>query len=305
MQTEVIKLYDDRDDVTLTTYILDPIKTSNDARNRPAIIICPGGSYMYCSDREAEPVAMAFNAMGFNAFVLRYSVYGQGKTTDEILAEGNFPVKSDVIFPHALQETAKAFEVLYQNASQWRIDTDKIGLIGFSAGGHNTGMYGNLWHEPVIQEATSLTDDQLKPAFNISAYALTDIAYYFNRNMDNPDPNVKAYATAISLACFGKPMPSPEEVLQYSVPNTVNEHTPPTFIWGTSEDAVVNIRDSISLALALEENNIPFEMHVFQNGPHGLSVANNLSAVKPEQVNPTAAQWVKLVEDWLNNEILK
>lgn len=305
MHSEVIKLYSHRDDVTLTTYVLDDIKTSQVHKDRPAVIICPGGSYMYCSDREAEPVALAFNAMGFNAFVLRYSVYGQGKTTDQILAEGDFPVKPDVVFPHALKETAMAFEILHQRASEWHIKPDQIGLAGFSAGGHNTAMYGNKWQEPVIQEATSLTGEQLKPAFNISGYALTDIAYYFEHNMDNPDPMVQAYATAISLACFGKPQPTIQEVQEYSVPGTTNENTPPTFIWATREDAVVNVRDSISFALALEENEIPFEMHIFQNGPHGLSVANELSAVNPDQINPTAAQWVKLAEDWLKNLILK
>lgn len=305
MQKEVIKLYNDRDDVTLTSYVIDPIRTSNVNIERPAVIICPGGSYMYCSDREAEPVALAFNAMGFHAFVLRYSVYGQGKTTAEIIAEGQFPVKPDVIFPHALQETAKAFEILNQYATEWRIDTDKIGLAGFSAGGHNTGMYSNVWHEDVIQNATNLKGKALKPAFNISAYALTDIAYYYHQNIANPDPNIKAYATAISLACFGKPLPSEAEIERYSVPATVNEHTAPTFIWATREDDVVNVRDSLSLALALEENQIPFEMHLFQEGPHGLSVANELSATMPNQVNKTAAQWLPLAENWLKEIILK
>lgn len=305
MRSEVIKLYEDRDDVTLTTYLLDPFTTSDDTRTRPAIIICPGGSYMYCSDREAEPVAMAFNSMGFNAFVLRYSVYGQGKTTDQILAEGQFPVKEDVVFPHALHETAKTFEIIHKHASEWQVNTDQIGLIGFSAGGHNTGMYGNLWSQPVIQDATSLTGDQLKPAFNISSYALTDIAYYFGKNVQNPDPNVQAYATAISLACFGKPQPTTEEVVKYSIPSTVNADTPPTFIWATREDQVVNVRDSISFALALEENEIPFEMHIFQKGPHGLSVANESSALYPVQINKTAAQWLPLAENWLKQIILK
>lgn len=305
MRSEIFKIYEDRDDVTLTTYLLDPFTTNDDTRTKPAIIICPGGSYMYCSDREAEPVAMAFNAMGFNAFVLRYSVYGQGKTTDQILAEGQFPVKEDVVFPHALQETAKVFEIIHQHASEWQVNTEQIGLIGFSAGGHNTGMYGNVWNKPVIQEATSLTGEQLKPAFNISAYALTDIAYYFNKNVQNPDPSVQAYATAISLACFGTPEPTVEEVLKYSVPATVNADTPPTYIWATREDKVVNVRDSISYALALSDNDIPFEMHIFQKGPHGLSIANESSAVRSEQINPTAAQWVPLAEKWLKNTILK
>ena len=77
MDVQVIKLYENRDDVTLTTYVLADSKEMLNGKARPAVLICPGGAYISCSDREAEPVAMAFAAMGYHAFVLRYSVYGE------------------------------------------------------------------------------------------------------------------------------------------------------------------------------------------------------------------------------------
>ena len=74
MKTEIIKLYDNRSDVTLTTYVLQDSPEMLDGKTRPAILICPGGAYINCSDREAEPVAMKFASMGYHTFVLRYSV---------------------------------------------------------------------------------------------------------------------------------------------------------------------------------------------------------------------------------------
>ena len=75
MKTEKLCLYENRPDVTLTTYLIDDSRELMNGRKRPAILICPGGAYMFCSDREAEPVALRFMAMGYHAFVLRYSVY--------------------------------------------------------------------------------------------------------------------------------------------------------------------------------------------------------------------------------------
>ena len=78
MKTEIIKIYDNRDDVTLTTYILQDSLEMLAGKARPAILICPGGAYLNCSDREAEPIAMKFASMGYHTFVLRYSVYCEG-----------------------------------------------------------------------------------------------------------------------------------------------------------------------------------------------------------------------------------
>lgn len=117
MKTEILNLKNEN--VTLTTYILD---NSNEMKNwakRPAMLVIPGGAYQFCSDREAEPVAMAFAAKGFNTFVLRYSI-GAGKAA----------------FPNPLNDAEEALETIISNADEWHIDTDKIAAIGFSAGGH-------------------------------------------------------------------------------------------------------------------------------------------------------------------------
>ncbi len=118
MKTEVFTL-PNGSDITLTTYILDTSEEMPNMKIRPAVLVCPGGGYSACSDREAEPVAMAFLAQGYNAFVLRYSV-GKGKAA----------------FPRPLEDAEAALELIRMNAGKWSVDKNKIAVIGFSAGGH-------------------------------------------------------------------------------------------------------------------------------------------------------------------------
>lgn len=121
----------DHEDATLEGYILDCEITLGQETNRPAVLICPGGGYMYCSPREAEPVALRYAAAGFHAFILRYSV--------EEKAAGNAP----------LAEVSWAINLLRQHAEQWRIDPEKIAVCGFSAGGHLALMSGLMAeHKP-------------------------------------------------------------------------------------------------------------------------------------------------------------
>ncbi|UUX33107.1 alpha/beta hydrolase [Fundicoccus culcitae] len=296
MRTELLYLYDDRKDVTLKAYLLEDNVNLRPKKTLPAIIINPGGGYMYCSPREAEPIALRFNAMGYHAFVLEYSVYGEGKYPFEL--DSDLPVKEHSLFPHAMQEIAMSFELIHQHAAEWKVDTNQIGTIGFSAGGHNVAMYANNWNTPVIQDAVSLKGDALKPAFNIVGYPLTDL---INITANIEDLNTVAEAKPILIACFGKSDVSQAELEYYSPARNVNSDTPPTFIWTTSEDQVVAAQDSIQLALGLAHNNIPFELHVFEKGPHGLSLANPSTARAAEHINPKAATWAEMAEKWLND----
>lgn len=117
MKTELINL--SNEGVTLTAYILDSSNEMPNMNYRPAMLVIPGGGYNFCSDREAEPVAMAFAANGFNTFVLRYSI-GKGKAA----------------FPNPLNDAQEALELIINNSEKWHIDKSKTAAIGFSAGGH-------------------------------------------------------------------------------------------------------------------------------------------------------------------------
>ncbi len=130
-----INLYENRNDVTLTTYVLDDSPEMLAGKSRPAVLVCPGGGYINCSDREAEPVALRFNAMGYHAFVLRYSTYndpGQG-----LMPEGELKPKEKSMYPAPMRDIGKAFLEMHENAKKWNLDEKKIAICGFSAGETN------------------------------------------------------------------------------------------------------------------------------------------------------------------------
>ena len=125
MKTETFKITE-REGVTLTTYLLDTSKEMPNMQVRPAILVIPGGGYHFCSDREAEPVAMEFLARGYNAFVLRYSI------------------KENSVFPNPLRDAETALEMIRDNAEEWGVCPEKIAAIGFSAGGHLTAALSTI-----------------------------------------------------------------------------------------------------------------------------------------------------------------
>lgn len=147
MISEVIKLYEDRNDVTLTTYILQDSPQLLAGGRRPAIIICPGGAYLDCSDREAEPVAMKFASMGYHTFVLRYSRYGtepDGSKADFFGRMSEPLPKEHCLYPTHMREIGKSMLIIHEHAAEWLVDTEKIAVCGFSAGAHNAAMYTSL-----------------------------------------------------------------------------------------------------------------------------------------------------------------
>ena len=122
MIVETIKLYPEREDVTLTTYVLQDSPELLDGANRPAVLICPGGAYLSCSDREAEPVAMRFAAMGYHAFVLRYSVYLDKHEPFESIF-GGVERREHTVFPAAIRDIGKAMLTIHENSEAWLVDT--------------------------------------------------------------------------------------------------------------------------------------------------------------------------------------
>lgn len=127
--------------VTLTAYLLDRTEGLSNTKVRPAILICPGGAYRICSDREAEPVAMAFLAEGFNAFILSYSL------------------NENAAFPRPLNDAEEAIELIRSQSEEWGIDSDKIAICGFSAGGHLAAALGTMGRiRPNLPRISSIPD---------------------------------------------------------------------------------------------------------------------------------------------------
>ena len=226
-------------------------------KKRPCLLICPGGAYWGVSTRESEPIAFHFLPEGFNVFVLTYSVLPHQ-------------------FPTQLREVAAAMELIYENAEAWHCDTDKIAIMGFSAGGHLAAHYTNRFDCSQIREM--FPDSK---AVNASVLCYPVIT---------ADPDHCHRQSFINLA--GAFPETREEQDFYSCNKMVSQATPPTFLWHTASDQAVPVNNSLLYAQALSANKIPFELHIYPYGRHGLSTAD-------EQTNGQIPPEAAYVKDWL------
>lgn len=296
MISEVIRLHEGREDVTLTTYILDDSQEITQGRCRPAVLICPGGAYLNCSDREAEPVAMKFASMGYHAFVLRYSVYQEGKGGIPDWSKPMEP-KQQCIHPNPMRDIAKAMLYIGVHAKEWHVNMSKVALCGFSAGAHNCAMYSVYWDKPVITDFFKEDAAKFRPAAVILGYPLTDYCY-MKETMGN-DPMANGLFTMSNSSFLGTPMPDDETLREISPVYHVSENTPPTFIWSTAADELVPIQHSIRMAHALADKKVSFELHIYEEGGHGLSLGNQTTAEAKSQINIEIQDWIEKAEKWL------
>lgn len=295
MKVEKIYLYENRTDVSLTTYVLDDSTEMLAGKTRPAIIICPGGAYLSCSDREAEPVALRFASMGYHTFVLRYSTYGGGNDFPDL--SKSLEPKPECQYPMNMREIGQAMLIVRDHAKEWLVDTDRIAICGFSAGAHNCAMYETNWFKPVMTEYFNRPAEDFRPAAVILGYTLSD--YVFMKDATIGDPGAMAMFAASNTAFLGAVEVSDERLAEVSPARNVTELTPPTFLWATSEDNLVPVQHSIRMAHALADKGIPFELHIFEKGAHGLSLSTQAVAQAKSQVKPDVAKWVELVDEWL------
>lgn len=250
---------------TLTAYCPDNSEEINKDARRTSVLICPGGGYTFVSDRESEPVALAFAAMGYNAFVLRYDCE---------------PVR----YPQALLQVSAAVAFIRSKADLFNADVNKIAVCGFSAGGHLTASLGTLWDEPFLRETLGIERGANRPNALILGYPVITSGKYAHRGSFN--------------ALLGENA-TPEMLKQLSLETRVSKKTPPTFIWHTFEDDAVPVENSLEFARALRENGVPFELHIFPWGGHGLSLCNKLTARFEHQIIPHCANWLPLCHEWL------
>jgi len=299
MLVQRFPLYEDRADVTLTSYVLDDSPEMRPGRTRPAIIICPGGGYLMCSDREAEPVALSFAAMGYHAFVLRYSVYAE-PGENLFPPQGELQVRERSLYPAAMRDLAKAILFVREHAEKWLVDAARIGICGFSAGAHNCAMYAVNWKKPVLTGHFGVEAEQLRPALAILCYPVCDYQRMAALRMARSiDDFALALSDASAMAMHGTKCPSEEQLKLTSPVLHVNADTPPMFLWATSEDALVPVENTTRMATALAAEGIPFEAHIFEGGPHGLSLATQATANRRAELDADAAKWLPLAESWL------
>lgn len=297
MKTETIRLYDNREDVTLTTYILHNSPEIHTDRKRPAVLICPGGAYLSCSDREAEPVALAFAAMGYQTFVLRYSVLGGNGF--ELMGRGVKPEPNpDKNHPAPMREIGMAMAMIKEHGEEWLVDPDRVAICGFSAGAHNCAMYSVYWDQPVIVGCLKKDKELLRPAACILGYCLSDYVF-MEQSAAGAGPMDLQFFRLSNSAFLGTEEFSGELLKEVSPALHVTESTPPTYLWATAADNLVPVQHSLRYAHALADHKIPFELHIFEEGMHGLSLSTQVTASSQTQNLPDAAKWVPLCDAWL------
>lgn len=268
MRYQEIKIQADGQEATLTTYLLNNSSEIDENRLRPLVILCPGGGYRMVSDREAEPVAIQLNARGIHVAILRYSVY---------------PAK----FPTALTQLAKSVAYAREHAKEWNVREDRIVVMGFSAGGHLAASLGTLWQESFLEEIMQMPKENYQPNGCLLCYPVISSGEYAHRDSFH----------ALLQERYD------ELVEQMSLEKRVTKFMPPTFLWHTFEDDAVPIENTLYLSQALNEKKIPFELHIYPKGWHGLSLANEETRSKKEtRTLPAECQsWITLAGTWLNN----
>lgn len=254
-------------DVHLTVYLQEPTDALA-IQERPLILVCPGGAYAYTSDREAEPLALAFLAMGYHAAVLRYSV-------------------APVRYPVALQELAKSMAYIRSHASEWHVAEDKLFVLGCSAGGHLVANLGVQWNDAEIMTPAGIDRDHLeivRPSGLILCYpVITSGRFAHAGSFENLLGERKAdMADALSLE------------------KRVTSSVPPVFIWHTFTDQSVPVENSLLMASALRQAGVSTELHIFDRGLHGLALANALTEnAAHSECEESCSIWVELVHIWL------
>lgn len=274
---------------TLASYVLDSA-ISHEAGvriRRPAVVICPGGAFLRLSHRESEPVAARFLGMGYDAFICRYPVF------DEKDASG------EGCFPRPTISLLRALVFVRRNAERFLIDEDRIYVLGFSAGGYVALSVAELWDDPDLLAMAGATAEETKPRGAILAYPMVSVTLAQDTLRKVHDEASAAYARVQSLAIFGHEDPAPEEYEQLDLVRKVRPDMPRTFIWQTGEDSTLRVAETAAFVQKLLLAGVPCEFHLFQQGMHGMSLADETSASMPKHENARAAEWVPLVKGWL------
>ncbi len=231
---------------------------------RPSIVICPGGGYGYTSQRESDVVGLNFLPAGYQIFILDYSV-----------APHRFPCQ--------LREVAALMELIYENAQDWHCDTNRIAIMGFSAGGHLAAHYSTCFDIPQVREM-----------FPQSKSVNASILGY---PVISADPKVAHLGSFYNL--LGVDALTKEQEEEFSCDKRVTDRTPPAFLWHTYADDAVPVSNSLRYAQALIDRHIPVGLHIYPAGWHGLSTVD-------DQTNPDlpaefyqAGQWMEDCKKWL------
>jgi acetyl esterase/lipase len=227
--------------------------------NTPAVIVCPGGGYVnLATNHEGRQVASYLNSLGIAAFVLRSRLGPRYH------------------HPTELGDAQRAIRTLRAHAAEWRLDPARIGILGFSAGGH-LAMTASTHTDTGNAGAADIVDRVgSRPDFTVLGYPVISMT--------------EAWTHQGSKNNLLGANPDAELAKSLSGELSVTKQTPPTFLFHTNADTAVPAENSVYYYLALRKAGVPAEMHIFEKGPHGVGLANDDAAL---------SEWSKLLANWL------
>jgi acetyl esterase/lipase len=253
-------------DVPSITVWLPPALKASGA----AVVVCPGGGYrILAANHEGKQIAEWLNSLGIAAFVLKYRLGPRYR------------------HPAMLQDAGRAIRTVRANAGKWGVDPHRIGIIGFSAGGHLASTVGTHFDGGKPDAADPIERVSSRPDRLILVYPVIALAPPFGH--------------AGSMTNLLGENPKAELVESLSNERQVTRETPPTFLAHTNADAGVLAENSLLFALALRKAGVPVELHLFERGPHGLGLGGGAAEfnIGPE---PSFQIWPKLCETWIKNQ---
>lgn len=251
----------------LRTYILSNWEDIDSNRKRAFVLICPGGCYRHCSNREAEAVAIRFNAMGYNCGVLFY-------TTNKISKFDYSPFKRyNTLYPTPQIELAEAIKYVRFHSDELNTNPNKIAIMGFSAGGHLVASIGDYWQEH---------GETAKPNAMVLCYPVITSGTY-------------SHECSIHLL-IGEDKSLLDKV---SLEKHVNSENPPTFICVSKDDQEVPYVNSLMYADALQRNNVLYCLKIYDRGGHGFSLGTQEVMKGTRLIVPEVQDWPERVDAFL------
>jgi acetyl esterase/lipase len=237
---------------------LTPFPAPKDKATGAAIIVLPGGGYSHLSDvKEGSAVAEWLNSLGITAFVLKYRLGMRYHA------------------PAPLLDAARAMRTVRSRAKEWNIDPDRIGILGFSAGGHLASTLGTHFDAGRPDAKDEIEKSGSRPDLMVLVYPVITMGEFTHKGS--------------KLNLLGE-NPTPEMIKLYSNELQVTKDTPPAFLVHTMTDPGVPVENSMMFADALRKAKVPFEFHLYEQGPHGFGLA---------PANPILATWTGRCADWL------
>ncbi len=252
------------DNITRVFRVSDPelivYPAAEDKATGAAVIICPGGGYhILAIDHEGDKVAKWLSELGITAFVLKYRL-----PSDMIMMDKE---------TGPLQDAIKAMRIVRGDAKKWNINSEKIGIMGFSAGGHLASTLSTHYNEKIYTLANAKS---ARPDFSILIYPVISM-----------EASITHMGSRTNL--LGKD-PTEDKIRYFSNDQMVDKNTPPAFLVHAGDDSGVPVQNSINYFLALKEYNIPVEMHIYEKGGHGFGMKKSDS---------TTSNWTEDCEHWL------